>query len=93
MEVMTKEFGKLGTSSVEKNSILAEHVEVQRQKVLAAEKTVQLRDRHQAFKEEEQCIRVMRYEDKILQMNIAQMCPEDRTQYGPLQHQIRSRYR
>ena len=84
MEVMTKKLEKLGTSSVEKNSILAQYVEVQYRKALAAEKAVELRDRHQAFKEEECRLRIIRYEDKILHMNIAQMCPEDRTRYDPL---------
>jgi len=42
MEVMTKELWKLGTSSVEKNSILTQYVEGQQRKVLAAEKAVEL---------------------------------------------------
>ena len=93
VERLTTELGKLGTSTVEKNSMLAKYVELQQEKMKQAEKAMQLRDQYQAFKAEEQRIKVMKYEDKILQMNIAQMCPEDRARYGPLQEQIRSRYR
>ena len=92
-EILSKELEKLGTASVEKNSVLAEYVEVQREKLKQAQQAMQLRDQYQAFKAEEQRIRVMKYEDKILQMNIAQMCPEDRARYGPMQEQIRNRYR
>ena len=42
----------------------------QEKKADAAEKAVELRDRHQRLKE-------MKYEDKILKMNIAEMCLED----------------
>ena len=35
----------------------------------------------------------MKYEDKILKMNITDMCPEDQARYGPIQEEIRSRYR
>jgi len=38
MEVMHKELAQLGTSSVEKNSILAQYVKVQQREVLAARK-------------------------------------------------------
>lgn len=35
----------------------------------------------------------MKYEDKILKMNIAEMCPEDQAHYGAIQEEIRGRYR
>ena len=35
----------------------------------------------------------MKYENRILRMNIAKMCPEDKTQYGPIQEETGSRYR
>jgi len=44
-----------------------------------------LRDRHQRLKD-------MNYEDKILKMNIAEMCLEDQAQYGPMQEAIRGQY-
>jgi len=82
MEVMTKELAQFETSTVEKNSILAQYVQIQHRKAMAAEEAIELRDRHQSFKEEEQHLKVKKYEDKILKMNIAQMCHEDRARYG-----------
>ena len=32
----------------------------------------------------------MKYEDKILRMNIVEMCAKDRSRYDPLQEEIRS---
>jgi len=58
----------------------------------AAMEVVQLRDRHQSFKERKQCLKEIKYEDKILKMNIVEMCPEDQARYDPIQEEIRSRY-
>ena len=62
------------------------YVLAQESKVDAAQKVVQLRDRHQHLKE-------IKYEDKILKMTIAEMCLEDQAWYGAMQEEIRSRYR
>lgn len=40
---------------------------------------VQLRDRHQVLKEREQCLKEMKYEEKIVRMNIVEMCAEGQT--------------
>ena len=66
---MTKELAQLGTSIVEKNSILAQYMQVQHRKAIVAKKAVELRDQHQSFKEEQQRLKVMKYEDNILKMN------------------------
>jgi len=34
----------------------------------------------------------MKYEDKILKMNIADMRAEDHARYGPIQEETRSQY-
>jgi len=45
------------------------------------------------LKEREKRLKKMKYENRILRMNIAKMCPEDKTQYGPIQEETGSRYR
>lgn len=67
------------------NSMFERYVLAQERKVDAAQKAIELRNRHE-------CLRGMKYEDKILKMNIAEMCPEDQTRYGPIQEEIRSQY-
>ena len=59
--------------------------EAARVKVEAAKRAVELIDSHQQFQR-------MKYEDKILRMDIGKMCPEDQARYGPLQEEFRSRY-
>jgi len=54
MDIMTKELSHLGTINLEKNSMLAQYMQVQQRRAIAAEKTIELRDRHQSFKEREQ---------------------------------------
>jgi len=83
----------LGTKNVEKNSIFAQYVQVQQRRAIATEKAIELRDLQHTFKEKEQHIEEMKYEDKILKMDIVEMCPKDRALYGLLQDKIRSRYR
>ena len=58
VEVLATELGKLGTATVEKNSVLSEYVERQRKKLKQAQQAMQLRDQYQAFKAEEQRIRL-----------------------------------
>ena len=80
----------MGTTNV-KNNIMWEiyvitpekKVEAAKVKVEAAKRAVELRDSHQ-------CLQRMNYEDKILKIEIVEMCPEDQTRYGPLQEEIRS---
>jgi len=35
----------------------------------------------------------MKYEDMILGINTAEMCTKDQARHGPIQEEIRSRYR
>ena len=62
------------------------YVIAQEKKAEAAKRAVELIDSHQQFQR-------MKYEDKILRMDIGKMCPEDQARYGQLQEEIRSRYR
>jgi len=83
----------MGTTNV-KNSVMWERyviaqekkAEAAKVKAEAAKRAVELIDSHQYLQR-------MKYEDKILRMDIAKMCPEDQARYGPLQEEIRSRYR
>ena len=50
---------------------------MQENTVNAALKAIEQRDRQQFLKEMEQCLKEMKYKDRILGMNIAEMCPED----------------
>ena len=69
------------------------YVLAQEKKAEATVKAVELRDWHQSLEERKQRLKEMKYEDKILKMNIADMCLEDQAWYGPIQEEIRSRYR
>ena len=77
-------------TNVEKNSTFAQYVQAQQGKVIAAKKAIELRYQHKVFNEREQRFKELKYKDKILRTNIAEMCAEDCVQYGPLQKQIRS---
>jgi len=59
MDVMTKELAQLGTSTMEKNSILAQYVQVRHRKAITVEKAIEFGDRHQTFKEQEQRLKVL----------------------------------
>ena len=59
---------------MEKMGIYGEYVQVQERKTTTFEQTVQLRDRHPAFKERKHHLKEMRYEDKILRMNLTEIC-------------------
>jgi len=52
---------------------LAQYVQVQQRRAIAAEKAIELRDRQQSFKEREQQLKEIKYEDKIFKMNIAKI--------------------
>ena len=69
------------------------YVLAQVQKADAAVKAVELRDRQESLEERKQRLKEMKYENIILKMNIAEMCPEDQAQFGPIQEEIKSRYR
>ena len=81
----------MGTTNVKNSSMWERYVITQEKKAEAAKvkagaakRVVELRDDHQCFQR-------MKYEDKILRMDIAMMCPEDQARYGPLQEEIRRR--
>ena len=59
------------------------YIIAQEKKADVAQKDIKLRDRHERLTQ-------MKYEDKILKMNIAKMHPEDQARYGPIQEKIRS---
>ena len=61
----------------------AKYVEVQAEKVQASKEAIAIRNRHQRLKE-------LRYEDKILSMDISGMCPEDQAGYSAMKEEIRS---
>ena len=93
LDVVTKELSTLGTTNVKNSTMFERYViaqekkaEAAKVKAEAAKRAVELIDSHQHFQR-------MKYEDKILRMDIAKMCPEDQARYGPLQEEIRSRYR
>lgn len=68
------------------------YVLAQEKKVGVALKAVELRDQHQSFNEWEQRLKKMKYEDRILRMNIAEEYPEDQAWYRPIQQEIRNHY-
>ena len=49
----------------------------------AAKEAIAIRNRHQRLKE-------LKYEDKILSMDISGMCPEDQACYSAMKEEIRS---
>jgi len=61
LEVVTRELSTLGTTNLRNSTMFERYVLPQEKKADAAEKAVELRDRHQRLKE-------MKYEDKILKM-------------------------
>ena len=73
----TKELSVLGETNVKNSTMFEQYVLARENKVEAAQQFVQLRDRHQAFKGREQCLKEIKYQDKILSMNISEMCAED----------------
>jgi len=92
VEVMTKELSIVGLIKLKESEMFARYVVAQETKASASKHAVQLRDRHQLFKERKQRLKEMKYEDWILSMDISAMCLEDQTQYGAMQEEIRSRY-
>jgi len=85
-EVLSKELAILGASKMKDSDAFAKYVEVQAEKVQVSKEAVVLRNRHQRLKE-------LKYEDKILSMDIYGMCPEDQARYSAMKEEIRSRYR
>ena len=53
---------------------------------------MQLRDRHQLFKEREQHLKKIKCGDWILSMNISEICVENQARHDAMQDEIRSRY-
>ena len=80
-----RELSTLGTTNVKNNSMFERYVLAQERKADAAQKAIELRNRHERFQG-------MKFEDKILKMNIIEMCPEDQARYSPIQEEIRSQY-
>jgi len=70
LDVVTKVLSTLGTTNVKNYTMFKRYVSAQEKKADAAQKDVQLRDPHQR-------LRKMKYEGKILKMNIAEMYPEN----------------
>ena len=85
LDVVTKELSTLRTTNVKNSVIFERYIIAQEKKEDVAQKAVELRDRHQ-------CLKEMKYEDKILQMNITEMCHKDHAQYSLIQEEIRNRY-
>ena len=85
-EVISKELSFLGSSRVKDSESFAKYVEVQAIKAQATKDAIALRNRDQRLKE-------LKYEDKILSMDISRMCPEDQARYSAMKEEIRSRYR
>jgi len=69
-DVLSKELAILGASKMKDSETFSKYVEVQAKKVQVSNEAVILRNRHQRLKE-------LKYEDKILSMDISGMCPED----------------
>jgi len=76
LDVVTKELSTLGTANVKNNTMWERYVIAQEKraegakvKAETAKRAVELRDSHQRLER-------MKYEDKILKMDIAKMCPE-----------------
>jgi len=92
LDIVTNELSTLGTTNVKNSTMFERYVIAQETKAAAAKvkaeaakRAVELIDSHQHFQQ-------MKYEDKILRMDIAKMCPKDQARYGPLEEEIRSRY-
>ena len=77
LDLVTKELLVLGTMNIEKNDIFERYIKMQERKATIAEQAIQLRDQHQAFKERKQCLKERKYEDKILRVNLTELCAED----------------
>ena len=78
LDLVTKEMSTLGATNVKNNTMFERYVLAQEKKANAALNVVELRDRHQSLKEREQHLKEMKYEDRILLMNIVEMCLEDK---------------
>ena len=84
LDVVTKELSTMGTTNVKNSTMFERYVIAQEKKAEpakvkaeAAKRVVELIDSHQHSQR-------MKYEDKILRMDIAKMCPDDQARYGPL---------
>ena len=93
LDIVSTEMSAIRTTNEKNSTMFEQYVLAQKKKAEAAMKVVELRDRHLSLEERKQRLKEMKYEDKILKMNIAEMCPEDQARYGPIQEEIRSCYR
>ena len=92
LNIVTTKMSTLRVTNVKNRIKFEQYVLAQEKKADAAVKAVELRDQQQSLEERKQRLKDMKYEDKILKMNIAEMCPEDQPRYGPIPEEIRSRY-
>jgi len=76
VEVMTKELSILGSTTLKDSEMFARYVVAQETKAQTSKQAIQLRDRHQSFKERQQCLKKLKYEDWILSMDICATCSE-----------------
>jgi len=93
LDVLIKELSTLGTASLKNNIIWERYVLAQEKKAEAAKVKVETAKKAVERRNSYQRLQRMKYEDKILRMNIAKMYPEDQARYGPLQEEISCRYR
>jgi len=63
VEVMTKELSILGSTKLKDSEVFGQYVIAQETNAQASKQVMQLRDRHQSFKEREQCLKEIKYED------------------------------
>ena len=88
LDIVTIEVSTIRATNVKNSTMFERYVLAQEKKAEAAVKAVKLRDRHQSLEERKQHLKEMKYEDRILKMNIAEMCPEDQARYGPIQEEL-----
>jgi len=69
---------------LKESQMFARYVVAQETKAQASKQAIQLRDRHQSFKERRQRPKELKYEDWILSTDICAMCPEDKVRYGAM---------
>ena len=62
-EVMMKELSILGLRKLKDSEMFVRYVVAQEKKAQTSKQAIQLRDQHQSFKEREQCLKELKYED------------------------------
>jgi len=77
LDVVTKELSTLGTTNVKNSTMWERYVIAQEKRAEAAKVKAEATKRVVELKDSHQRLERMKYEDKILRMDIAKMCPED----------------